>query len=98
MYVYQTSVERPTTDVAGWIPLELAKLEPLDLPPEPLPDPEPPPLDPPPELATLPLAMSLWVQTPSARYVLVPGMWRETVRVGVAPPTPRLGYLYLSVE
>ena len=45
MYVYQTSVERPTTDVAGWIPLELAKLEPLDLPPEPLPEPEPPPLE-----------------------------------------------------
>ena len=56
-------------DVADWRPLELPPLdellpmlEPLDLPPEPLPEP-----DPPPELAMLPLAMSLWVQTPSAR-------------------------------
>ena len=77
-----TSVDKPVIDVAVLKPLELPappdelpKLEPLDLPPElfadpeplPEPEPEPPPLNPPPELATLPLAMSLWVQTPSAR-------------------------------
>lgn len=69
--------------------------DPLDELPEPLPDPdplpEPDPLPDPPELFDSPgvppgplSPVSLWTQTPSARNVLVPGMWMATVRAGAS--------------
>lgn len=60
-------------------------LEPLPDPlPEPLPDPEPEPEPEAPVSPEPPPPLSLWTQTPSARNVLVPGIWIATVRAGAS--------------